>query len=140
MTKLIEERWASTDGLREIEHDDLGGLQRLLLGYRVAKIADDHLELDDGTVVRVVPNEGRGGCSSGNYHLSDLNEIDNVITAVTITSRNVSPDAEDWDEVSLAYEVFVVAGDKRINLFTVEGDDGNGYYGTGYVILVREAR
>lgn len=66
MVELIEETysWANT-GLTSIGHDETVELQQLLLGHSVKKIADDHLELDDGTVLRIVPNQGGCSCDSG---------------------------------------------------------------------------
>jgi len=137
MTKLISEVWGfRVDGLTSLDQDDHKDIRELLLGRKVAKIADDHMELDNGTVVKIVANEGCGGCSSGWYSLDDLNECDNVITAVEFGGEERSTGDEDW-EVENVYRVFVVAEDKRINLYAVSGDDGNGYYGTGYELLVR---
>lgn len=35
-----------------------------------------------------------------------------------------------------AYQIFVFADNRPINLATFEGDDGNGYYGTGFWVEV----
>ena len=122
------------EDLEQIDNYEEDAIRELLLGHRVAKVADDHLRLDDGTLLKIVGNEGCGGCSSGWYELTDLNDCDNIVTAVEFAERSVDPDNEWSDAV---YEVFVLAEDQRINLFAVEGTDGNGYYGTGYRILVR---
>ena len=47
---------------------------------------------------------------------------------------------EDWINNSdmYSYSIFVLAEDNRIKVLQVDGDDGNGYYGTGYRILVRQ--
>jgi len=133
---LIEQTSAwGRDDLVAIDEDETSRLREVLLGHSVKKIAVDHLELDDGTMLRIVPNEGCGGCGNGWYELTDLNEVDNIITSVSV--ETTSKRNEDDYEQAYTYRVFVVAGDKRINLFTVDGDDGNGYYGTGYVVLVR---
>jgi len=136
MTKLINEAYPYNDKtITEYSEFDHDKIRDLLLGHKVAKVADDHLELDDGTVVRVVANEGCGGCASGWYGLTELNDCDNIITAVEF-EEGVSDDESEWERETI-YSVFVVAEDKRINLYAVEGDDGNGYYGTGYRLLVR---
>lgn len=129
--KLIEERysWKADDGLKGISFDDHAAIKELLLGRKVAKVADDHVQLDNGVVVKIVPNDGGCMCGAGDYMLSDLNEVDNIITAVEC--------AVDQDGYSTIYSVFVVAEDKKLKLWSVEGDDGNGYYGTGYELLVR---
>lgn len=136
MSKLITDKWSYRDSsLTAFDQDDEAGIRDLLLGHSVAKIADDHMELDDGTVVKIVPNEGCGGCTAGWYELTDLNECDNVITRVEFV-QDGEGDGFDYETI---YRVFVVAEDKRINLYAVTGDDGNGYYGTGYELLVRKA-
>ncbi len=139
--KLISENYAGRDsditGYSQGDHDEI---RDLLLGHRVAKIADDHLELDDGTVVKVVPNDGECLCSAGDYDLTVLNECDNIITAVDFDYTPLPDDGYGGYEdegYERTYSVFVVAEDKRINLYAVEGSDGNGYYGTGYELLVR---
>lgn len=42
---------------------------------------------------------------------------------------------DKYDKTS--YKIFVLAADKRIKLLQVDGDDGNGWYGTGYSIIVK---
>ena len=133
MVELIEQNWSYQDGLESIESEETDKIRALLLGHKVNKIADDHLQLDDGTVFKIVGNSGCI-CESGDYELTDLNEVDNIITAVTF---NEDPAGEMYPNGEGIYEVFVVAEDKYIRLLAVEGTDGNGYYGTGYTILVR---
>ena len=136
MSKLIEDTYIHTrSNLRGVEHFDEEGIRNLLLGRRVEKIADDHMRLDNGIIVKVVPNEGCC-CGAGDYHLDDLNDVDNVITAVKTVEELDAVDG--YGEGPRTYAVFVVAADKHLNLFTVKGDDGNGYYGTGYRLLIRD--
>lgn len=116
------------------EHTARDNIRDLLLGHKIRKIADDHLELDDGTIMRIVPNEGGCACPAGDYHLTDLNEVDNIITNVEFVER---PGGYSMNDYNGFYEIFVVAEDKKIKLARMEGSDGNGYYGTGYRILVR---
>lgn len=131
MVELID-RWDLD--MRQITESDTDELRKLLLGRRVKRVAADHMQLDDGTMVRLVPNEGCGGCTNGAYRIKDLNEVDNVITAVDPV---VTIETDDLGREERLYEVFVVAEDRRVNLFAVEGSDGNGFYGTGYVLVVR---
>ena len=136
MTELITETWAHRDPtLTEVSHSEEDKIRELFVGRRVEKVADDHLRLDDGTLLRVVPNEGGCACSAGDYELTALNGVDNVITSVELVDEKLNPD-DKYGE-AYAYRVFVFADNERINLLSVEGDDGNGYYGTGYSILVR---
>ena len=44
-------------------------------------------------------------------------------------------DPKSDDDTS--YKIFVYAEDKKIKAVQVDGDDGNGYYGTGYSIMVK---
>ena len=140
---LIEETWGYGSDSTIIEHQDLNAMRDLLLGRRVSKIAADHMRLDNGTVVKIVPNEGCGGCSAGNYALAELNEVDNIITAVELVVTEAPCGGEwcgpehDWCERDTTYSVFVVAEDRRMNLFAVDGNDGSGYYGSGFWLLVR---
>ena len=46
-----------------------------------------------------------------------------------------NPDDKWSDEYS--YKIFVYAENKKIKIVQVDGDDGNGYYGTGYLISVK---
>ena len=110
-------------------------ISALLLGHTVSKVADDHLILDDGTLLKLVGNEGGCSCGAGDYDLIVLNGVENVITAVEFEN---DPDGDDWkSNGDGAYRIFVFAGDQRINLATFKGTDGNGYYGTGYHVMVR---
>lgn len=137
MTELIkEDNRYGNNGHIGYDQNEVDRIRTLLLGHRIAKIADDHLQLDDGTVIKIVANSGCGGCPSGNYDLTELNGCDNVVTAVDFVEGVGGNTGDPWGNVSV-YSVFVIAEDRRINLYTVEGDDGNGYYGTGYELLVR---
>ena len=84
--------------------------------------------------------EGRDGgcaCSAGCYsleHLASLGDVDNIITNVVFHNDPAADPQEDKGE----YSIFVFADNKKINLATFEGHDGNGYYDTGYYITVRK--
>jgi hypothetical protein len=79
-------------------------------------------------MLKVLPNRGCGGCTSGNYLIEDLNGVPNVITAVELY------DAYNEDGETLS--IFVYAENEKINLVSVTGDVGNGRYGSGYTIEV----
>lgn len=140
--------WESKEpGLVTIEHHQEQEIKDLLLGRRVVAVDDDHLMLDNGAVVKVVPNEGGCLCGAGDYDLTALQRVDNVITNVVL---DYHPD-DDWSYGKETehgkclhggtegghYRIFVLAGDEKINLMSAEGSDGNGYYGTGYSLVVR---
>ena len=82
--QLIPQTFGFDDDLTQIDYQDLATMRQLLLGHRVEKVASDHIRLDNGYIVKVVPNEGCGGCSAGNYYITELNHVDNVITAVDV--------------------------------------------------------
>lgn len=129
--------WRTPETVRDIDSADTEEIEDLLLGKRVAKADDEHLILDDGTTLRLIGNVGCGGCTSGWYELAHLGEVDNVITRVEFPTKRDS-DLVDGEWVPGYYTIFVFAGDAWINLATFEGDDGSGYYGTGYEIRVRK--
>lgn len=114
-----------------IYYDEVDTIRNLLIGKTVRKVADDRLVLSDGTVLQLVGNVGCCGCGSGDYDLTELNGVDNIITAVEFD------DCPGGDGSEGHYRIFVFADAQRVNLATFEGSDGNGYYGTGYHIRVR---
>lgn len=96
------------------------------------------LTLDNGAVVDLYGHDGGCACTAGCYELADLAalaDVDNIITAVKFDASDVTDD--EYGEPCGAYRVFVFAEDKRVQLASFEGDDGNGYYGTGYYVRVR---
>jgi hypothetical protein len=120
-----------------IEESEAERINALLVGRTVTKVGDDTLSLDDGTVLKIEANEGCGGCSAGWYELKALNGCENVITRAEVAEEPVDSD-DEWDELR-RYTLFVFADNQKVNLATVEGDDGNGYYGTGFTIVVTPA-
>jgi hypothetical protein len=105
----------------------------LLMGHSVAVAGEGILRLDNGTELEIIPNEGGCVCGAGDYELAALNGIENVITRVDFETEDIDTDMGD-----LSYRIFVYAGDQRVNLLSVDGSDGNGYYGTGYEIRIKE--
>lgn len=101
-------------------------LYRKIVSVEQVGDQDARLILDNGVKLDVSGNQGCGGCSNGWYYLKELNNCDNAITDVEAYS-------EGADEV---YKLFVFADNKKINVLTYEGTD-NGYYGTGYSVLVK---
>lgn len=113
--------------------DDKEAIAALLVGHTVIKIDTDTLLLDDGTRLKLKGNEGGCSCGAGDYDLTHLTGgVDNIITNVEFAD---SPSGDD-EPGDGSYRIFVFADERRINLATFEGTDGNGYYGTGYWIQV----
>lgn len=109
----------------------------LLMGRTVTKVNDNTLLLDDGTLLQFV---GMADCCAY-YEIEQLNGVDNIITRVELV--NDPDDGEDYAAQGRkgegVYEIFVFAGEERINLVRFEGTDSNGYYGTGYTIRVSKS-
>jgi len=136
-----------------LSEDDADKIEALLVGRRIVRAetgefplgggrwssaqATGRLTLDDGTQVLVAPNQGGCACSAGDYELTHLASVDNIITAVRLVN---DPDGDEfWSTdapAHVGYQIFVVADATEINVMTVEGSDGNGYYGTGYKLTV----
>lgn len=114
---------------RETDKTEIEGL---LVGRTVTKVANDTLVLDDGRRLRFIGNDGGCACNAGCYDLTELNGVDNIITKVEFVD---SPSGDD-EAGDGHYRIFVFADNRKVNLATFEGTDGNGYYGTGYAIHV----
>ena len=106
-------------------------IKSLLLLHKVVKATETSLVLENGIELEIVPNAGCLGCGSGWYSITELNVCDNIITNVEL----VCDDLEYYGEKS--YKIFVFAEDRKIKLAQIDGGDGNGYYGTGYDIIVK---
>lgn len=122
----------TTDPLTQ---DDPADIAALLVGHRITKIAEHEMLLDDGRRLIFPDTDGGCACDAGCYDLTELNGVDNIITAVELHN---DPAGDDLDGEGV-YRIFVYADNQKINLATWVGSDGNGYYGTGYAIHVKEA-
>lgn len=83
------------------------------------------LELDDGTLLRMIPNEGCA-CGAGRYRLVFLHDRvpDNVITRCeVVTTMKGHPDMDP----EITYRLFVFMGNERINVANILGHDGSGF-------------
>ena len=119
--------------IKNYDCSDKEEITKLLFGRKVEVISETELQLDNGLILEIVGNIGCGGCSSGNYELQELNGCDNAITNVEFVCDDNTNDKYD----GTSYKIFVLVADKRIKLLQVDGDDGNGWYGTGYSIIVK---
>jgi len=140
---------------------DAERLKELLVGRSIveARISEDdgrfktgwpvgYLTLSDGTRLKVEGNLGGCSCGAGNYPLTHLASVENIITNVFVEEHRVGDytaeregwddyDGEDWTAQGY-FRIFVIAADERINVASFEGDDGNGWYGTGWYLTVLE--
>lgn len=91
------------------------------------------LTCKDGTIIEIATNEGCGGCGSGWSSFEDLKKLEennNVITNIEVKYTEYGC---DYDE----FTMFVYYEDNTIN--QLKGDDGygNGYYGGGFYITIK---
>jgi len=137
------------EGLTALHEESRNEITELLMGHKVEKVDGEHLLLDNGVLIKAIGHRGGCACSAGDYDLSVLNGVDNIVTKVEFDyspagdydrapSDNPHPDDPE-DLWTGYYRIFVYAENQRINLMQVDGSDGNGYYGTGFELLVRPA-
>ena len=117
---------------REIFYNEEDKIRKLLMYRKIVKVENDILYLDNGVELEVLPNVGCLGCGAGDYSITELNGCDNAITSVEFEC------IETDDCGDLSYRIFVYAENKKIKILQVDGNDDNGYYGTGYSIRVKE--
>jgi hypothetical protein len=131
------------------DETDIDALREALIGRSVVRVnlhSDRPLpdgaytgpvgevELDDGSVLVLAGNGPHCACSAGDYDLTRLNDQPiNGITNVTVT---VDGEPDEYGEGMQRYGIFVLAFGGDFQLAEFEGDDGNGYYGTGFVFDV----
>ncbi len=122
-------------------HDDTDDLRAALFGRSVVSVQTDEDDynpegrvlLDDGTELILQGNEGGCSCGGGDYSLTQLNDM--PINGIT----NVEVDVEGIGSgTRLTYRIFVLAQDERFELAAFDGDDGSGYYGSGFWFTVKE--
>lgn len=105
-------------------------IKSILLGHSITKVNKSTLRLDNGIELQFNGNEGCSGCGSGYYYIKELNGCKNIITDVKFQKTNI-----EYDEYS--YKLFVYAENKKIKLLQCDGNDGNGWYGSGYQIFIK---
>lgn len=115
------------------QSSDDGLYTKLLRGRYVTSIEDDIITLDNGTELHIWGNDGCMGCESGNYWLEQVFKRGNG--KARIMSAYVGYD-EDDEKAPSVYTIFVMVDGNphQLPLATVRGDDGNGYYGTGFTL------
>lgn len=121
--------------LERIGYYDIDRIKKVLVGRRILIAKEATLILDNGTILQIAPNEGGCSCGAGDYYLENINKFDNVITNVEV--KDISGEAGTWDEDAHTYQLFVYSGGISTSVADIRGDDGNGYYGTGFEIYVK---
>lgn len=111
------------------EHSTSEDYAALLVGHRIVKAQNDALWTDDGRKLKILPNQGGCSCGSGDYEVTALNTCDNIITSAEIEHTEGGYNGNTW-------RLFVYADNQKVNAFEVSGDDGDGYYGTGFTVYV----
>ena len=93
------------------------------------------LTCNDGTIIEIGINEGCGGCGNGWSSFDDLKKLEdnnNVITNIKVAYK------DGWEEDK--FKMFVYYEDGTIN--ELNGDDGygNGYYGGGFYVTIKDVK
>lgn len=122
-------------------YDGEDKIKDLLVGRKIVSVdqALGEAVLDNGTVLELSGNDGGCSCGAGDYWLTELNNVDNVITAVEIENDGDVEGTEENGYADEAYRIFVYAENEKLKLAEFSGSDGNGYYGTGFSISVKVA-
>lgn len=114
-------------------NSDDGLYTRLLRGRYVTSINDGIITLDDGTELYIHGNDGCGGCESGWYWLENVYKQGSRLARIMSTYVAYGEDDEDAPSVYTLF-VMVDGNPTQLPLATVRGDNGNGYYGTGFTL------
>lgn len=115
------------------QSSDAGLYTQLLRGRYVTSVEGSVITLDDGTELYIYGNDGCGGCESGWYWLEET--FKQGSRRARIMSAYVDYDEDDKEPPSV-YTIFVMVDGNptQLPLATVRGNDGNGYYGTGFTL------
>lgn len=118
-----------------VKYNDVAGLEALFLGRKISWTEFDRngdllFVLDNAVKVRLIPNDGCGGCSNGNFAMTDYTAFDHAITGVKVLD-----DSKDGNG-GATIELFVYGEGISEKVATVKGDEGNGYYGRGFTLAV----
>ena len=118
-----------------ISYGNIEAIRNLFVGKKVVKAEGHELTLSDGTILEIIPNEGGCSCGAGDYYLDNINKFDSVITDVEV--KVFGGESGSSDEDAHTYQLFVYSGGISTSVADIKGDDGNGYYGTGFDIYVK---
>lgn len=118
------------------QNSDDGLYTQILRGRYVTSIDGSIITLDDGTELHIYGNEGCGGCSSGWYWLEETFKQGNRKARIMSAYVAYSEDKSEDEPARSVYTIFVLVdgNPSQLPLATIRGDDGNGYYGTGFTL------
>lgn len=105
---------------------DYWGLEEIFIGKSIIEVTNETMTLNDGRVLNIEANEGCGGCESGRYELESLATFENIITNVDVIESGRK------NRISL----FVYSNGIGKSVIDCVGDEGFGYYGSGFTIKV----
>lgn len=113
-------------------------IRALLMGRRIVGVEDGRtLVLETGVRLDVEGNHGCSGCESGNYAITRLEAFDNAITRAEFPYQlRDDPKGDGLERLQIT--VYAEGGtvpDRTI--LTAVGTRGNGYYGSGFTLIVR---
>lgn len=114
--------------------DHVERLRNALVGRKVVAVTEDALVLDTGKVLYV---RTEGGCCAW-YDITNITKVDNIIMDVRIEHTEWDWDSDERPASGAAerFSIFVYADNTEVNLLAVEGNEGSGYYGRGYRIML----
>ena len=120
-----------------------------LIGKSIIKVEEKELKDDlnetvdgyvltckDGTIIEIATNEGCRVCSNGWSSFKDLKKLEENNNVITNIEVKYTEDGWSDDE----FTMFVYYEDNTIN--QIKGDDGygNGYYGGGFYVTIKNTR
>lgn len=115
--------------------DPTAAFNELLVGKSIVSVDQDAatLTLSDGAVLTIVPNLGEG-YDGGDFFLDQITAVENAITAVEAVTDH---DGSVQDRADIYRINVYTAGIPALQeLISVSGDIGNGYYGSGFCVLI----
>lgn len=118
------------------QNSDDGLYTQLLRGRYVTSVEGSIITLDDGTELHIYGNEGCGGCSSGWYWLEETFKQGTRKARIMSAYVAYGEDRTEDEPARSVYTIFVMVDGNphQLPLATIRGDDGNGYYGTGFTL------
>lgn len=134
-----------TSNFDPIHHADSKAISALFVGRKIVAtdLAERTMTLDNGVKLRIRPNEG-SEFSGGDYFLDSICDFEHAITSVKVESKETADYKRSTQYTLFVYANGVAVGNaakKKVKgkVAVVSGDDGNGYYGSGFSIEVIEA-